>query len=636
MNNIDNAGKTLKLSYRPDIDGLRAIAVLLVIGFHLAPGRIPSGFVGVDIFFVISGYLITRIILVDSYKNKFTLLEFYSRRIRRIFPALALVLASTLIFGFFLLTSDDYKYLAKHVVAGVTFSSNLLLLNEAGYFDPSADTKPLLHLWSLAIEEQFYLCWPILILIWLRYVKNKIFFYLIFIISFCLNLYNIEIDPVMTFFSPQTRCFELVAGSIIAVTIPKDGHKFSGQINEILSVTGFFILFFALYTLSPSTKFPGGYVVLPIVATGFIIFSGPLTYLNKIISNKFFVFFGIISYPLYLWHFPVISFVRILYGREVPQGWRLISFFIAVSLAYITYRFVEKPIRGKRGFFITKCLSTIMLLILGAALLVISQEGFDRRERFLPKIKNQGDIGVDKFFHYIKDISHPCTPESIYRASQKWKDLTRCYQSKRGNPTIALVGDSHAEALFLGLTEKMPNENIVFYGGSGVPSLSGKDFVEIYQTVLSDKLLKTVIIAGYWENIFKYSESSESARSINAFQETLKALVAQEKNVFVIEDVPNFSFDPNICKFEGRLFTENKCSEGFEKLNNNFFELRLKFHSMIIENARLHFVKTRHLFCEKLECSMALDGKLFYRDDNHLNIFGSLYVGEYISSFLKR
>lgn len=203
--------------YRSDIDGLRAIAVLLVVGFHAFPHWVKGGFIGVDIFFVISGFLISSIILGNLESNTFSFTEFYSRRIRRIFPALLVVLTTCFTIGWFVLFADEYKLFGKHMAAGAGFVSNLVFWDESGYFDKAAETKPLLHLWSLGIEEQFYIAWPVLLWVAWRLHFNLLAMTLaVAAVSFFLNTKGIRTDAVATFYSPQTRIWELLTGSILA------------------------------------------------------------------------------------------------------------------------------------------------------------------------------------------------------------------------------------------------------------------------------------------------------------------------------------------------------------------------------------------------------------------------------------
>ena len=210
--------------YRPDIDGLRAIAVLAVVAYHAFPAVFKGGFIGVDIFFVISGYLISTILFVDFSKGSFSFSNFYSRRIRRIFPVLILVLFSCFIFGWFVLTAEEYRQLGKHIAAGAGFISNITFWNEAGYFDNAADTKPLLHLWSLGIEEQFYIIWPLILwIVWKSRFSLPGLIILVGTTSFFLNMFGVNHDLVSTFYSPQTRFWELLSGSLLAWVVHDKG-----------------------------------------------------------------------------------------------------------------------------------------------------------------------------------------------------------------------------------------------------------------------------------------------------------------------------------------------------------------------------------------------------------------------------
>lgn len=226
--------------YRPDVDGLRAIAVLAVVFFHAFPSLIRGGFVGVDVFFVISGYLISTIIFENLDRGTFSFSEFYARRIKRIFPALILVLVACFVFGWFVLLADEYKQLGKHIAASAGFISNIIFWNEAGYFDNAQETKPLLHLWSLGIEEQFYILWPLVIwVIWKRKFNLLTITFFLAIASFMLNLKGVQQDAVATFYSPQTRFWELLSGSLLAWTAVYKKLEFAKIINKFDSYLAF-------------------------------------------------------------------------------------------------------------------------------------------------------------------------------------------------------------------------------------------------------------------------------------------------------------------------------------------------------------------------------------------------------------
>ncbi|MET0265274.1 MAG: acyltransferase, partial [Duganella sp.] len=322
--------------YRPDIDGLRAIAVLAVVAFHAFPNIVKGGFIGVDVFFVISGYLISLIIFENLDQGTFSFTEFYTRRVKRIFPALILVLVACFAFGWFALPADDFKQLGKHIAAGAGFISNFVLWNEAGYFDNSAETKPLLHLWSLGIEEQFYIVWPLLLwCAWKRKFNLLTITVLVAIISFFLNVKGVKADATATFYSPQTRFWELLSGSLLAwfvvykneslqhvfskvdgflaSLIYRDRQAEGKTLANVLGFAGAFLLAYGFWRINKELNFPGKWALVPVVGTVSIIMAGADAWINRIIlSNKIAVWIGLISFPLYLWHWPLLSFARMI------------------------------------------------------------------------------------------------------------------------------------------------------------------------------------------------------------------------------------------------------------------------------------------------------------------------------------
>lgn len=280
-------------SHRSDIDGLRAFAVVLVVIFHSFPDWLPSGFIGVDIFFVISGYLISTIIFNELKRNNFSIIQFYTRRVNRIFPAQLIVLISCMIYGWFFLLQSEYLELGKHLAGGAGFVSNLVLWGEAGYFDVKAETKPLLHLWSLGIEEQFYFIWPLLAFMIWRFSTRRIFMIsLIFSLSFLLNLFLVKNSGTSAFYLPFPRFWELLGGSILACLSvfntdrPKWFSKSRSRIDitflsNFVSALGFILIIIALFITNKERDFPGWLAVLPVMGTCFILWSGETSFLNK-------------------------------------------------------------------------------------------------------------------------------------------------------------------------------------------------------------------------------------------------------------------------------------------------------------------------------------------------------------------
>ena len=352
-------------TYRRDIDGLRAIAVLSVLAFHAAPLWMPGGFAGVDIFFVISGYLISSIVLQSLARGTFSVADFYVRRIKRIFPALILMLATVFTVGWFVLYPDEHQQLGKHIVAGVGFVSNVILWRESGYFDAEAELKPLLHLWSLGIEEQFYILWPLLLAFTWRWRSIQWPLILgIAMVSFLLNLLRAAGHPEATFYLPFTRIWELLIGCTLAYAQRFRADELArwqaklffsresvpdARSRNLQAATGLALLAVALSLLDRHRIFPGWWAVFPTVGAFLLIAAGPDTWVSRVLlGNRVMVAIGLISYPLYLWHWPLLSFTRIISPGTPAAALIGGAVVLAFAFATLTYRFVERPIRSYR------------------------------------------------------------------------------------------------------------------------------------------------------------------------------------------------------------------------------------------------------------------------------------------------
>jgi peptidoglycan/LPS O-acetylase OafA/YrhL len=497
--------------YRADIDGLRAIAVLSVICFHAFPLSLKGGFIGVDIFFVISGYLISTIIFDNLEHHTFSFIEFYSRRIKRIFPALLLVLIACLIFGWFALLADEYKQLGKHIAGGAGFISNFIFWNESGYFDNTADTKPLLHLWTLGIEEQFYIVWPLLLwAAWKKKFNLLTISIVIAIFSFVLNVKGIRADAIATFYSPQTRFWELLIGSILAyVTLYKPNllatqkQKLDGWLGALIwtglskenlrtlrnaqSLLGAALIGYGLLILNKDRHFPGTWALLPTLGAALIISAGTQAWFNRIVlSNRLLVWVGLISFPLYLWHWPLLSFACILEG-EASLKMRSIALLVSIILAWLTYQLIEKPIRLKAKSNITVYILITLILLVGSGGYVLYKndglQGYGFRseekndftnyfENSLPKQNYFEETGMSKkyradceFYDFEKHRISKVT-----RIPKLQIDIS-CYtpntDPKKKN-ILFVLGDSHAQQLYFGLKNNIPADwQILIVASSG-------------------------------------------------------------------------------------------------------------------------------------------------------------------------
>ena len=362
--------------YRADIDGLRAIAILSVVVFHAFPNLLPGGFVGVDIFFVISGFLITGLIVSDLDADRFSFRDFYARRIRRIFPILSVVLGSTVLFGWFVRFSDAYGTLGKHMAAAAAFISNFVYLGESGYFDADANAKPLLHLWSLAIEEQFYFVWPVMLVI-ARKTRGMDdgallkFLLALSLVSLVYGIYLTSRDPSGSYYLPLTRFWELSLGGIAFLISKK--YRCTGQPAHLLAWTGLVLLACSCLLIDKDAGFPGYIALLPCLGTAALLVgaleAGPV---RDALSHKALVFVGLTSYSFYLWHWPALYFLNELVVDPAPLQ-ILAVLALSFALTVTGYYLVETPARRMRSPAIP------LVLLLGLAL--IGYLGFNAYKR---------------------------------------------------------------------------------------------------------------------------------------------------------------------------------------------------------------------------------------------------------------
>jgi len=470
--------------YRTDIDGLRAVAVLCVIGFHVFPKQFPGGFVGVDIFFVISGFLITLVICHDLRAGTFSLANFYARRVRRIFPALSVVLLACVIVGWFVLFQDEFQSLGRNVLTAAAFVANFAVLQDNGYFNPSADLNPLLHLWSLGIEEQYYLIWPmLLVLSWRRDYAPLAIIGILFASSFTGNIVLIRTDTTAAFYLPVTRFWELMLGcglsfltspGMQAVATPDPGRsglrklytRHANVVHESAAWLGLGLVTSALLLISPNGAFPGWWALLPTLGAALMIFAGPTTSINRtFLSHPAVVYIGLISYALYLWHWPILVFERIVRAKEPTALMKLAGVGVAFFLADQTFRLIERQVRFGAMPRRKAIAASIALAAAGCiGLLIYAQNGFPER---IPE-----DVRV--LSQDIHDGPTAYQPDCSLSAEQPVVSLDGCDQSEPARPTIILWGDSHAAQLYPGLkalTRIRDGLTFATYAASGCPPI---------------------------------------------------------------------------------------------------------------------------------------------------------------------
>lgn len=648
--------------YRPDIDGLRAFAVLSVVLYHTFPSKIEGGFVGVDIFFVISGYLISTIIFTNLESGTFSFAEFYIRRIRRIFPALLLVLFLCFIFGWFALLEDEFRQLGKHVLAGAGFVSNFVLWSESGYFDNVAESKPLLHLWSLGIEEQFYIIWPLLV--WLAW-KSRLGLLLITLsalfVSFSLNIYGVENNLIATFYSPLTRFWELSTGGLLAyLTLHKhiNTTRLTAIQSNAISIIGFALLLLAVFVTKNEHKFPGWWALLPVAGSVLMIAAGTNSWLNnKIFSNKLAIWFGLISFPLYLWHWPLLSFARIIEGTTPDRFVRGSLVLTAVLLAYLTYELVEKPLRfstGSRKKIIGLSVSMIMLGVAGAGVYKLELFSNTRLSPFVdPQI--------------IKAIGDWEYPSGLKKVETSGIDI---YVNRSSHPEVVLFGDSHIEQYsprVTLLTKDDKSKDIAFFTNGGcipIPKVyvdlhqNCRGFIDKFQEFLREnKSVKTILIGACWncyfvvhtsearssddkhnyyyqdgKHIEKFRGGLGKDKSLLEFRDFVREL-STKYSVYVLLDNP-FGKEFNPSEMLGEGGSRRHLTFSFDRkinvkaISNTFprdsrqtsLEDEMK---LLLSDSGAVVLEQSELICPMINVCSSLDslGRPIYKDDNHIRPF---------------
>lgn len=430
--------------YRKDIDGLRAIAVISVVINHIFPSHLPGGFVGVDIFFVISGYLITGHLFKDLISGNFSIVTFYAKRVKRIFPALILVLFLVYVYGFAYVLADQFKDIGKHIAGGAGFLSNFVLMNESGYFDANAETKLLLHLWSLAVEEQFYIFWPIIIFLVYKIKRHLSFTLLLILLSFAVCVLFTDSYPVEAFYSPVTRAWELLFGAALAlISYEKNSRYQSRDISNIASYVGLVMIGVAVINFDKGYTYPDYWAIFPVAGAAILIVFENSIISQKFLSSKLMVGIGVISYPLYLWHWPLITVVRDELGRPVTISEGIGVIILSVMLAWVTWRFVELPIRYRNALQV-RYLLLLMLIIGVLGFNAYYRDGITTRHRYL--------LGGVSEYYYDKEKDqrrHTCF--LMDESDQPHNFSGMCTSSVDRSYKIVLWGDSHAAAFYPGL-----------------------------------------------------------------------------------------------------------------------------------------------------------------------------------------
>ncbi|MDO8035555.1 acyltransferase family protein [Janthinobacterium sp. SUN128] len=646
------------MAYRREIDGLRTLAVLPVILFHAGFQIFSGGFVGVDVFFVISGYLITRIILAELEHGNFSIINFYERRARRILPALFFVLLVCLPLSWLWLVPDDMKNFSQSLLSVSVFSSNILFWLTSGYFDTAAELKPLLHTWSLAVEEQYYVFFPIFLIVMWRFGKRWILAMLIviFFASLVAAQWTSTRMPMLGFFMLPTRGWELLIGAFVAFYMASDRRKIlSDNVNQLLSMFGAALIVFAVFLFDKHTPFPSIFALVPTVGAALIILSAnDRNLVGIILGNRFFVGIGLISYSAYLWHQPLFAFSRYVSFDEPSKIVVCGLIFLTFALAYISWRFIESPFRdrsrfSRRSIFIFSFLGTFFFAVFGLTGHVT--KGFAGRE-----------IGIPfKPFEYdtTKLGYRKCDDPSLVVG----ETLNYCYQTTHGKVDAVLIGDSHADDKFYGLEKNSTELKWALVGNSSCPPLLNVSveadekgcavkFEKIINWIKKSENIKTVVMSFYGNYpltsayaadhvrrntgpdtvVIKNKEKSGWSR-IDLFyyglNRSVGELINSGKKVIVVVDVPELPFFPIDC-VKGKSDCEISIKDVLA---------RQAEHRKILDRLKKDFPMVNifdpiNIFCINGVCTYRSKEKILYRDSHHLTFDGSDIYGKNFFSWL--
>jgi len=664
------------LRYRPEIDGLRAIALISVVLFHAGFGTFSGGFIGVDIFFVISGYLITLIILTEKKSGKFSLKIFYERRARRILPALIFIIILCIPTAYFFLLPKDFRNFSQSLVSISFFSSNILFWQESNYFDIASELKPLLHTWSLSIEAQFYIIFSLLILFIWRLKKIYILSILILlaITSLLLSQLGSYYEPKANFFLLPTRWWELSFGIFIAFYLFRKKKITSHIKNEFLGILGLALILYSIFTYSKNTPTPSIYTLVPIIGTSLIIlFSNPKTIVGKILSNKFLVSIGLISYSAYLWHYPIFVFARHMNFEDLTILEYTLLTLISLILAYFSFKFIETPFRKKN--FITQKKVFIFSIIFSVFTFLIGFMGHY-------KIINKQDIifgwlnkkNVPEIFKGIKLNGTNCSSRD---------PLNACLLGDLNAPLrIVISGDSHARALteIANIESYNYNYNLIDLTASGCPFLINlnlyinnvehKNCNKKYQEKRMDLLKKikpSIVIlhsrfahytgrggfnnsiggvefSDYYYMARKKGETLEERDKhfLKSFEETVHEIKKAGHKVIIIGNIPPTGWDPIYRLYRIENFKIGKTfKERLDLMNvpidavNNYHKLTDDFIKLIIKkNKDVIFLDPKSLFCKKHICFSITNNSILYSDNNHLSTEGEKMLFEEILNLI--
>ncbi len=640
------------MKYRPEIDGLRAVAVIPVVLYHAGFALFSGGYVGVDVFFVISGYLITTILINDLAQGRFCLWRFYERRARRILPALSVVIAASIPFAWMWMLPMQFKDFAQSIAAVSLFASNILFWQESGYFAAAAEQKPLLHTWSLAVEEQYYLLFPLFLFFAWRYGRDRVFWMLVgaSIVSFAMSEWGWRNRPVANFYLTPMRAWELFAGSLAAMIVLRRGVR----AHELFAGIGIIAIVASVFLFDAQTPFPSFYTVLPVGgAVLVVLFGGSQTWVARMLSLRVFVGVGLISYSLYLWHQPLFAFARIrsLQEPDLALMWGLIG--LAVLLAYLTWRFVEQPFRGRNAW-----MARPRDLFVGSGAVLLGFAAFGVWGHLSNGAGFRLPNNVSTIMAARAGDSSGC--HNGLTAAAVLDGETCLIGREEIAPQIAIIGDSHAARISDALSERLDGagKSAATFNASwcaplmrfstDTPSKDGcTSFIGAAITrVIDDPEIKTVILFAEWANYTKGARFGDDVLAAYVFdgdislgnilqnplafdqavQFTFSQLERAGKDVIVILPTPEYQFNVPQAMAKVALF-EQSVTDLPVVTKAIYTERNMDAIATLTRYADefgFPVLNAYNVFCAAQNCIFKTEKfEALYEDSNHLNYAGA-------------
>ena len=601
-----------KFIYRADIDGLRAIAVLLVVIFHAFPSFLTGGFIGVDVFFVISGYLITSILLNENGQILKKIGNFYIRRIRRIFPALIIILYCAFFLGWITLYATELAKLGLHIFGGAGFFANIIYENEAGYFDTQSSKKILLHLWSLSVEEQFYVIWPLLLAVGAHLKRHKLIIFLIVSASFLASAIFSNIYREFSYYSLITRFWQIGAGGMLAIYLKGNHSTTIFQSFKWLATPLLFLLIFFAAIIDREYVYPGFLSVIPVLIT-LILLRQPIesSLYFKIVSSRLMVYIGLISYPLYLWHWPIFAYMEYLDPQFVRTEHRLVALLCSFALSISTYELIEKNIRNLK--------SIIIVPILIFLLLIVGFIGFNAYER-------KGYEFREKNVIYKTSAPQVHVTEGCLKLHEGFEKITFCrIDTIERSVDVVLIGDSHAHQYFSALAAgyHQQGKNLLNIGWAGRKPFAYEDTADVSQhsremsqmikRYLNQESVKVFVLAYAQPQLWTLEFESLLRRTVQMMKSAGKVVV-------YIEDNPNIGYSPVDCIGFPPLrppIREN-CTLDYKKLPSEYFETKEKIR-LVLQMENVTTYDYTQLLCPSGTCQLLSDGRLLFEQSGYIS-----------------